>query len=145
MSTYFAISWTVAHQAPLSMGFPRQEYWSGKKKRILEWVVICFSRGWSQLRDQTYISCIGRWLLYHWATGEVQALDYGYYKLSAFSKSTKLTCFLIIKLLHWLQQHNQKLLVFLYPVTMEKQPCVVPWWESSKHTKDRDGDMDELL
>ena len=22
------IPWTVAHQAPLSMGFPRQEYWS---------------------------------------------------------------------------------------------------------------------
>ena len=21
--------WAVAHQAPLSMGFPRQEYWSG--------------------------------------------------------------------------------------------------------------------
>ena len=21
--------WTVAHQAPLSMGFPRQEHWSG--------------------------------------------------------------------------------------------------------------------
>ena len=26
---YFVISWTVAHQAPLSMGFSRQEYWSG--------------------------------------------------------------------------------------------------------------------
>ena len=25
----FAISWTVAHQAPLSMEFSRQEYWSG--------------------------------------------------------------------------------------------------------------------
>ena len=25
----FAAPWTVAHQAPLSMGFPRQEYWSG--------------------------------------------------------------------------------------------------------------------
>ena len=25
----FADSWTVARQAPLSMGFPRQEYWSG--------------------------------------------------------------------------------------------------------------------
>ena len=25
----FAASWTVAHQAPLSMEFPRQEYWSG--------------------------------------------------------------------------------------------------------------------
>ena len=24
-----AIPWTVARQAPLSMGFPRQEYWSG--------------------------------------------------------------------------------------------------------------------
>ena len=21
--------WTIAHQAPLSMGFPRQDYWSG--------------------------------------------------------------------------------------------------------------------
>ena len=25
----FAIPWTVAYQAPLSMGFSRQEYWSG--------------------------------------------------------------------------------------------------------------------
>ena len=25
----FVIGWTVAHQAPLSMGFSRQEYWSG--------------------------------------------------------------------------------------------------------------------
>ena len=24
-----ATPWTVAHQTPLSMGFPRQEYWSG--------------------------------------------------------------------------------------------------------------------
>ena len=26
---FFAAPWTVAHQAPLSMGFSRQEYWSG--------------------------------------------------------------------------------------------------------------------
>ena len=25
----FATLWTVAHQAPLSVGFSRQEYWSG--------------------------------------------------------------------------------------------------------------------
>ena len=25
----FVIPWTAAHQAPLSMGFSRQEYWSG--------------------------------------------------------------------------------------------------------------------
>ena len=29
MSDSFVTSWTVAHQAPLSMGFSRQEYWSG--------------------------------------------------------------------------------------------------------------------
>ena len=27
--TLFATPWTVAQQAPLSMGFPRQEDWSG--------------------------------------------------------------------------------------------------------------------
>ena len=26
---FFVTPWTVAHQIPLSMGFPRQEYWSG--------------------------------------------------------------------------------------------------------------------
>ena len=49
----FVIPWTVAHQAPLSMGFPRQEYWT---------------RVSSQPRDRTHISCIGRRVLYQWAT-----------------------------------------------------------------------------
>ena len=29
MSNSFVTPWTVAFQAPLSMRFPRQEYWSG--------------------------------------------------------------------------------------------------------------------
>ena len=29
MSDSFAAPWTVTCQVPLSMGFPRQEYWSG--------------------------------------------------------------------------------------------------------------------
>jgi len=36
--------------------------------RILEWVAMPSSRGSSQSRDRThfsYISCIGRWALYH--------------------------------------------------------------------------------
>ena len=28
MSDSFETLWAIAHQAPLSMGFPRQEYWS---------------------------------------------------------------------------------------------------------------------
>ena len=41
--------------------------------RILEWVTICYSRGSSQPRNQTHISCIsctGRWILYHCTTWE---------------------------------------------------------------------------
>ena len=29
MSDSFGMARTIAHQAPLSMGFPKQEYWSG--------------------------------------------------------------------------------------------------------------------
>ena len=36
--------------------------------RILEQVAISFSRGSSRPGDLTPISCIGRWVLYHWAT-----------------------------------------------------------------------------
>ena len=39
--------------------------------RILEWVVISFSRASSWPRDQVSCgSCIGRWILYHWASWE---------------------------------------------------------------------------
>ena len=38
--------------------------------RILEWVPISFSKGSSQSRDQTNVSCTGRQILYHWATRE---------------------------------------------------------------------------
>ena len=38
--------------------------------RILEWVAISFSGGSSWPRDRTWVSCIGRQILYHWATRE---------------------------------------------------------------------------
>ena len=56
----FATLWTVAHQAPLSMGI--------LQARILEWVAMPLSMGSSQPSDQTCvskISCIGRQFLYH--------------------------------------------------------------------------------
>ena len=34
--------------------------------RILEWVAIFFSRGSSWPRDHIYVSCMGKWHLYHW-------------------------------------------------------------------------------
>ena len=48
MPDSFEIPWTVAHQSPLSIGFPRQEYWREFPFPSLG--------GSSQLRDQTYIS-----------------------------------------------------------------------------------------
>ena len=53
----FVTPWTVAHQAPLSMGFSWQEYWSGLPPP---------SKGSSHPRDQTcisYIFSIGRQIL----------------------------------------------------------------------------------
>ena len=52
--------WTAAYQAPPSVGFSRQEYWSG--------VPVPSSRESFQLRVWThvsYVSCIGRQVLYH--------------------------------------------------------------------------------
>ena len=60
MSDSFATPWTVAHKASLSIEFSRQEYW----------VAISFSKASSQPRDRTQVSCIGRWILYYWATGQ---------------------------------------------------------------------------
>ena len=44
--------------------------------RILEWVVISFSRGSSWPRDRTWVSCIGRWIHYHWFTREAQLQEH---------------------------------------------------------------------
>ena len=55
----FSSLWTVVRQS-LSMGFSREEHWSG--------VAVPSSRRSSWPRDQTclsYISCISRWVLYH--------------------------------------------------------------------------------
>ena len=65
MLSHFSVSnslqppWTVAHQAPLSMGFPRQEYWSG--------LSFPSPGDLPDPRTETvsYFSCIGKQILYH--------------------------------------------------------------------------------
>ena len=54
--------WTVAHQAPLSMGI--------HQAKILEWVAMPSSRGSFQLRDQTQVSCTASRFFTVWATRE---------------------------------------------------------------------------
>ena len=44
--------------------------------RILEWVVISFTRGSSQPRDRTQVSCIAGRFFTSWATREAPAYEY---------------------------------------------------------------------
>ena len=56
----FVTPWTVALQAPLSMEFSRQEYWSG----------LPFPSPRDLLGDQTWVSCIAGRSFAIWATRE---------------------------------------------------------------------------
>ena len=40
--------------------------------RILEWVATSFSRGSSWPKNGTRVSCIGRYILYHWAVNKIE-------------------------------------------------------------------------
>ena len=52
-----ATLWTVLRQTPLSMGFPRQEYWGGQTFPSLQGIAL------TQGPNRT--SCINRQILYH--------------------------------------------------------------------------------
>ena len=69
----FATSWTVAYQAPLSIEFSRQEYWSG--------LPIPSPGESSQSRDQTQVSWIAGGFFTHQATRKTLWIWEGrYYK-----------------------------------------------------------------
>ena len=46
-----ATPWTAAHQAPPSMGFSRQEYWSGVPLPSLGWTLLVFKHWTSPASD----------------------------------------------------------------------------------------------
>ena len=68
--------WTVAHQAPLSMGFPSQECWNG----------LPFPSPGNlpspgiEATSLVSVSCIGRWILYHCTTCEAWISSYFWIK-----------------------------------------------------------------
>ena len=58
---------------PMDYSLPGSSVYGIFQERILEWVAISFSRESSRPRDLThafYLSCIGRWILYHWTIWE---------------------------------------------------------------------------
>ena len=85
--------------------------------RILEWVAFPFSRGSSQPRDRTQISCIAGGFFTSWATREAQE----YLRVSSLS------------LLQWIfltQESNWGLLYcrwILYQLSYEGSPSLESW------------------
>ena len=68
--------------------------------RILEWIVISSSRGSSQSRNQTLISCTGRQVLYHWANREAHAFIYHVIKFNILLRNRVSWVFHIEKSFH---------------------------------------------
>ena len=90
----FVTPWTVAHQAPLSMKFSRQKYWSG-----LPWPSC--PQNWTRV---SYVSCTGSWVLYQSRHLGSPLLVIPAYEFSLGSLDTKcleVSCFCLVPpLLH---------------------------------------------
>ena len=57
---------------PMDYSLPGSSVHASFQARILDWATISFSRGSSQPRDQTYVSCVSRWILYHCTAWEAR-------------------------------------------------------------------------
>ena len=66
----FATLWTVVRQAPLCMGLSRQECWNALP---FPPPGSSWPRDWMHV---SYVFCIGRRVLYHWATWEAHSSIY---------------------------------------------------------------------
>ena len=68
----FSTPWTVAHQAPPSMGFSRQEYWSGVPlpSLIITLLLLLNSLNTSKYLERLDISYMN--LLIHYVHGTVK-------------------------------------------------------------------------
>ena len=58
---------------PIDCSLPEFSVHGILQARILEWIAISFFRGSPQPRDWTCVSCIGRRVLYHYATREARS------------------------------------------------------------------------
>ena len=52
---------------PMDCSLPVSSVHGISQAKTVEWDAIFYYRGSSKPKDQICISCIGRWILYHWA------------------------------------------------------------------------------
>ena len=117
----FATPWIVAHKAPLSMGFSRQEYWSG--------LPFPSPGESSQPRDRTQVSRIAGRRFNLWATRKVLYTIH-------FHTHKKITCF-INTVLQIFSLVSKKPLKFSLKVSFCKVSWCFLWLPCFAQTKQR--------
>ena len=99
MSDSIATPWTLAHQAPLSMGFPSQEYWNGlpfPSPGILGWHTINFCATMHQLVIIFFFfsleenMCVIYAMMRHWIIFCFQS-SYDFHRISYFIPILKIS------------------------------------------------------
>ena len=107
--------------------------------RTLEWVALSYSRRSSWPRDWNHITCIGRWILYYWATWEAlthsdthththvsifiyisESLFCTHLKLTRYHKSTILQLQIISR-----HQDSQSRSLNQHGAFLSRRPCTV--------------------
>ena len=134
-----ATPWTRAHQAPLSMGFSRQEYWNG-----LPFLLNRFNKNFSLLFKNLYIAFspkkkkkkIGKSVLFHF--------DYKHFSDTCFVSDVQKLLFrknklYIIAFVHTMRQwihviplHVFQILMFTYQTSL--YPLSYLWSVESFHS-----------
>ena len=117
--------WTVARQAPLSLGFSKQEYWSG---------LPCPPPGDLPdpgIQPMSHVSCIGKWVLYLCATREALTV------ILKHPQETKPSDLLLLLLLFLLQSITRRLVVTVYT---GPHLCLAQDWgaDSTKQKRSRE-------
>ena len=90
---------------------------------ILEGVTISFFREFSRSRDQTCISCIGRWILYHWA---IQEERYIYIHICIYiylSIYLSINWRALLTVYQWMVGYTFYSLFFVFPPNISQGTC----------------------
>ena len=127
----FVTPWTVAHQAPLLMRFPRQKYWSGlpfpSPGDLPNPGMKPMSYASPALAGGFFFFFFGRQILYHWATWDILPFR----KPGHGEATTSLQLVLLSFILSYVRRNTHILLLssrsrFLVGITYSQSHCKHP-------------------